>query len=316
MIVIHSGPYFQGFYRMASLEECANSIPINDNNSASISNDSMTVTCNEPTSEDRDVIVNNESVILFEDSSVCSLDTTTDETNTKMDDISYLMEKKLQVSPENKVREPPTLLNNTNANMKKISAQNVETVNDIPYNETLIEVMNATSDIVPEPGVPHETTPPQFDQFINEILDITTLHKYANSIYVEVKKSKNENRMVSTQVINLNNQVTSLEECFREFRSSISGRVLGNELSMEKVIQAKISKIDNIHQKIDTNTNKIGKITNFDYVRKRLDEDIAKTNGKIVANEVMLNKIAHDLKEINAYITTVNSGDSFRNPTP
>ena len=105
---------------------------------------------------------------------------------------------------------------------------------------------------------------------------------------------------LSKQVFNLTNNLNDMENHFLEFKSEIAGRVLGNEIIIEKLGTKKDASMDKLCKRVDIITTKIGNLPIFENVNKRLDEDIAQANNKIESNIENLKSIADGVRLISS----------------
>ena len=193
-------------------------------------------------------------------------------------------------------------------------------------NHTLEAAMDETSDIITEPRPPVVAVSTDWNtkslqtevaepRDLNEVSNIKELYTYVNEIYKIMQLNKTDYKNISTLIFNLTNRVNKIEDQLSEFQASIAGRVLGTELEIEQIKNKKDKMVDNISRRVDQKTTKIGKISNFENVEKRLDEEIAQANTKIELNICELKRIA---KEINSFSARDNT-DSYghqRNITP
>ena len=99
--------------------------------------------------------------------------------------------------------------------------------------------MNST--VVPEP----------------ENLNIPTLYKYMNTIYQESINNKKNCATILKKIFELTNRVNDIEQNYLHFKADIAGRVLGNELKIEKIDKTKEPDTKAIHKKINENNNRI-----------------------------------------------------------
>ena len=175
---------------------------------------------------------------------------------------------------------------------------------EITYNQTLQAIMNEPSGIISEPSVPnlkYEKPDPQKgddddDQPIklSEGYDIPSLYNYVNEIYTDMQEYKN----LCNQVFNLTNRINEIGNQFLKFKSEVAGRVLGNEIKIEKIENKRDTNMDSITKKVDRNSTNIGNIINLENANKRLEHDILTANKRIETNIKELRVIADEVKLI------------------
>ena len=118
------------------------------------------------------------------------------------------------------------------------------------------------------------------NRVVPENYDIPSLYKYVNELYSETLSNKKKYEDLAKKVFEVSNCVDKMTQDFLDFKCNISGRVLGNELKVEN-IEKKDIKLTSVHQKIETNKNRINNITNFENACNRYDENIKEINKKI-----------------------------------
>ena len=85
---------------------------------------------------------------------------------------------------------------------------------------------------------------------------------------------------------------------FLKFKSEVAGRVLGNEIKIEKIENKRDTNMDSITKKVDRNSTNIGNIINLENANKRLEQDILTANKRIETNIKELRVIADEVKLI------------------
>ena len=76
---------------------------------------------------------------------------------------------------------------------------------------------------------------------------------------------------------------------FLDFNADIAARVLGNEIKIKnREEKSQPNNFKKKHQKIEDNKTRIGNVTNFDNVSKRLEENISIANKKIEKQETFM----------------------------
>ena len=82
---------------------------------------------------------------------------------------------------------------------------------------------------------------------------------------------------------------------FLDFKADIAARVLGNEIKIKnREEKSQPNNLKKIHQKIEDNKTRIGNVTNFDNVSKRLEENISIANKKIEKQQTFLENVMRE----------------------
>ena len=182
--------------------------------------------------------------------------------------------------------ESPILCGNNTMkpNNSDISLDDTHALDDTHTSDNLSKELNTHS---PKPKEP-------------ENYDTPNLYKYMNEIYNQTIKNKNNYDIITKQVFDLTKRINDIGEKFLKFKENIAGRVLGNELKMEKLEKKSAPDTKAIHKKIDENKNRIGNITNFDNVSKRIGEDIQSLNKKIAKQQEELKGLMENTRDSSA----------------
>ena len=182
---------------------------------------------------------------------------------------------------------------------------------EITYNQTLQAIMNEPSDVISEPSVPNlkfEKPDPQTGddddgQPIKLSYDIPSLYNFVNEIYTDMQEYKKLCKSLSNQVFHLTNRINEIGNQFLKFKNEVAGRVLGNEIKIEKIENKRDANMDSITKKVDRNSTNIGNIINLENANKRLEQDILTANKRGETNIKELRVIADEVKLISQNVT-------------
>ena len=97
-----------------------------------------------------------------------------------------------------------------------------------------------------------------------------------------MRENKSKYDALLRKIFELTNQLTKVEQMFLDFKADIVARVLGNEIKIKnREEKSQPNNFKKNHQKIEDNKTRIGNVTNFDNVSKRLEENISIANKNI-----------------------------------